>query len=104
MQNEREFLYSHSLLLLIGYRPISNTPPLCKYMSIQIHFGQNVRLAREKKGWSQDRLSEESGLHRTYISGIERGVRNPTIEIVQQIAVALDVDIQELFANSKTRG
>jgi transcriptional regulator with XRE-family HTH domain len=73
-------------------------------MSIQLLFGQNVRLAREKKGWSQDRLSEESGLHRTYISGIERGVRNPTIEIVQQIAVALDVDIQELFADPKARG
>jgi len=73
-------------------------------MSIQLLFGQNVRLAREQKGWSQDRLSDESGLHRTYISGIERGVRNPTIEIVQQIAVALDVDIQELFADPKARG
>ncbi|MBK9495483.1 MAG: helix-turn-helix transcriptional regulator [Xanthomonadales bacterium] len=73
-------------------------------MSIQLLFGQNVRLVREKKGWSQDRLSEESGLHRTYISGIERGVRNPTIEIVQKIAVALDVDIQELFADPQVRG
>lgn len=73
-------------------------------MSIQLLFGQNVRLAREKKGWSQDRLSDESGLHRTYISGIERGVRNPTIEIVQQVAVALDVDIQELFAEPKAKG
>ncbi|SFU70665.1 Helix-turn-helix [Nitrosomonas eutropha] len=72
-------------------------------MSIQLLFGQNVRLAREKKGWSQDRLSDESGLHRTYISGIERGVRNPTIEIVQQVAVALDVDIQELFADLKVK-
>jgi transcriptional regulator with XRE-family HTH domain len=72
---------------------------LCSYMSIQILFGQNVRLAREKKSWSQDRLSEESGLHRTYISGIERGVRNPTIEIVQQIAIALDVDLPDLFVS-----
>jgi transcriptional regulator with XRE-family HTH domain len=68
-------------------------------MSIQILFGQNVRLAREKRSWSQDRLSEESGLHRTYISGIERGVRNPTIEIVQQIAIALDVDVPDLFVS-----
>jgi transcriptional regulator with XRE-family HTH domain len=73
-------------------------------MSIQLLFGQNVRLAREKKSWSQDRLSDESGLHRTYISGIERGVRNPTIEIVQQIAMALDVDIQELFGDPKAKG
>jgi transcriptional regulator with XRE-family HTH domain len=68
-------------------------------MSIQLLFGKNVRLAREKKSWSQDRLSEQSGLHRTYISGIERGVRNPTIEIVQQIAIALDVDIPDLFVS-----
>lgn len=73
-------------------------------MSIQSLFGQNVRLAREKKGWSQERLSEETGLHRTYISGIERGVRNPTIEIVQQIAVALNLDIQDLFVVPETRG
>jgi transcriptional regulator with XRE-family HTH domain len=68
-------------------------------MSIQLLFGQNVRLAREKKSWSQERLSEESGLHRTYISGIERGVRNPTIEIVQQIAIALDINIPDLFVS-----
>ena len=73
-------------------------------MNIQLLFGQNVRQAREKKGWSQDFLSEESGLHRTYISGIERGVRNPTIEIVQQIAMALDVNIQDLFVDPKARG
>lgn len=73
-------------------------------MSIQVLFGKNVRLAREKKGWSQDRLSEESGLHRTYISGIERGVRNPTIEIVQQIAMALDVDVPDLFISSEVKG
>jgi len=73
-------------------------------MNIKLIFGQNVRLAREKKGWSQDRLSEESGLHRTYISGIERGVRNPTIEIVHQIAIALDVDIPFLFINPKIQG
>ena len=72
-------------------------------MSIQRLFGQNVRRAREKNGWSQDRLSEESGLHRTYISGIERGVRNPTIEIVQRIAVALRIDIQDLFTNIKVK-
>ncbi len=73
-------------------------------MSIQLLFGQNVRLAREKKGWSQDRLSDESGLHRTYLSGIERGVRNPTIGIVRQIAMALDIDIQELFSDPKAKG
>ena len=66
-------------------------------MSIQSLFGHNVRLTREKNGWSQDRLSEESDLHRTYISGIERGVRNPTITIVQKLALALGVSVVDLF-------
>ncbi|MFN9733349.1 MAG: helix-turn-helix domain-containing protein [Microcystis sp.] len=69
-------------------------------MSVRLLFGQNVKKVREQKGWSKDRLSEETGLHRTYISGIERGVRNPTIEIVQQLATALGVEIQDLFIDS----
>jgi transcriptional regulator with XRE-family HTH domain len=66
-------------------------------MSIQVTFGSNVRHIRESKGWSQDTLSEKSGLHRTYISGIERGIRNPTIAIVQQIALALGVSPSKLL-------
>ena len=66
-------------------------------MNIQKKFGLNVKRVRENKSWSQDRLSEISTIHRTYISGIERGVRNPTIEIVEQLAIALDVPIFELF-------
>ncbi len=69
-------------------------------MSVRLLFGQNVKKIREQKGWSQDRLSEETGLHRTYISGIERGVRNPTIEIVQQLSTALGIEIQDLFIDS----
>ncbi len=66
-------------------------------MNIKILFGKNVRAFREAKGWSQDKLSDESGLHRTYISGIERGFRNPTIEIVHKISVALQIQISDLF-------
>jgi transcriptional regulator with XRE-family HTH domain len=51
--------------------------------------GRNVKAFREQKGWSQDDLSEVSGLHRTYISGIERGKRNPTVSVVSKIANAL---------------
>jgi len=68
-------------------------------MTIQIILGNSVRRIRESKGWSQDKLSEASGLHRTYISGIERGVRNPTIEIVYEIALALGVSPSQLLEN-----
>lgn len=40
---------------------------------------------------SQEEFAFESGLHRTYISGIERGARNPTVLVIQKLAVALDV-------------
>lgn len=66
-------------------------------MKIQQILGFNIKQIREQKSWSQDKLSEISGLHRTYISGIERGVRNPTVEIVQQISQAFDVHVAELF-------
>lgn len=72
-------------------------------MSIQQTFGNNVRNYREAKNWSQDKLSEESGLHRTYISGIERGTRNPTIAIAEQIANALHVPLPSLFAPVKNK-
>jgi len=72
-------------------------------MNIQQLLGNNVRGIREVKGWSQDMLSDMSGLHRTYISGIERGVRNPTVEIVQRIASALDVPVTDLFKENNNK-
>ena len=66
-------------------------------MDIRKVFGQNVRRYRETKGWSQEKLAEVSGLHRTYISGIERGTRNPTILIVEQLAQALNVQPSKLL-------
>jgi len=65
----------------------------------QLHatFGANVRRYREKRGWSQEDLAEKSGLHRTYISGVERGVRNPTLIIIDRLAKALGMQPSELL-------
>ncbi|MDP3174802.1 MAG: helix-turn-helix transcriptional regulator [Phenylobacterium sp.] len=49
----------------------------------------NVKLARQEKGWSQEELAHQAELHRTYISGVERGVRNPTVTVLEKIAIAL---------------
>ena len=61
------------------------------FMDIRRQFGLNVARLRQDKGLSQESLAFECGLHRTYISGIERGIRNPTIAIVDKIAKALDI-------------
>ncbi len=70
-------------------------------MDIKKQFGGNVRKLREAKGWSQENLAEASTLHRTYVSGIERGVRNPTLTIVLRLANALHVTPAELLAREK---
>ncbi|MEQ9190981.1 MAG: helix-turn-helix transcriptional regulator [Alphaproteobacteria bacterium] len=63
-----------------------------------------MRRARQHKAWSQEDLAFECGLHRTYISGIERGVRNPTVLILAKIADALGVEPSGLFkSDSKHR-
>ena len=61
-------------------------------------FGAAVRQFREKLGLSQEKLAFESGLDRTYISGVECGVRNPTIEVVARLAVALGTKPSKLMA------
>jgi transcriptional regulator with XRE-family HTH domain len=52
---------------------------------------RNLRRLRQKKGWSQEAFAFEAGLHRTYISDLERGARNPTITVVEKLAKALGV-------------
>lgn len=59
--------------------------------------GQRIRQLRKSKGYSQERLAEMCGVHRTYLGGIERGERNPSLENIAKIAIALDVTICELF-------
>jgi len=68
-------------------------------MNILKQFGSNVRKQRLLKGWNQESLAEASNLDRTYISGIERGVRNPTLLVVHQIAVALEISESALLEN-----
>ena len=50
-------------------------------------------------GWSQEELAFESGLHRTYISGIERGARNPTVVILARLAETLHVSVEQLVVD-----
>ncbi|MBP2292990.1 helix-turn-helix domain-containing protein [Azospirillum rugosum] len=52
---------------------------------------------RRSRGWSQEELAFESGLHRTYISGIERGARNPTVTVLKELADALGVSAASLL-------
>jgi transcriptional regulator with XRE-family HTH domain len=66
-------------------------------MDIRERFGKNVRRLRTAAGLSQDEFADKADVHRTYMSGIERGRRAPTIIIVERIALALGVEPGSLF-------
>ena len=66
-------------------------------MDIRKQVGRNLARIRRKRGWTQEVLSFESGLHRTYISGIERGARNPTVLVLKELADALKVEPAEFL-------
>jgi transcriptional regulator with XRE-family HTH domain len=66
--------------------------------------GKRIRSLREGKGISQEGLAEQSSLHRTYIGGVERGLRNPSLISLQRIAKGLGVGLADLFQTTKDDG
>lgn len=60
------------------------------------NLAKHLRHYRLEKGWSQDELAYETGSDRTYISDIERGLRNPSLKTLARLAYALDVTIGDL--------
>lgn len=60
-------------------------------------FGEVVKAARTKLGWAQEKLADESGLHRTYVSQLERGLKSPTLGAMHKLAVALGRPLSELI-------
>lgn len=59
--------------------------------------GAQIRALRKKRGWSQEELAHHAGVHVTYLSGLERGHRNPSLNIIVQLASALKVTPSELL-------
>ena len=70
--------------------------------SIQVAFGDAVRDARVNHGYSQEELADLCGMHRTYISDIERGLRNVSVENIEKISAALDTPLSVLCEQSGT--
>jgi transcriptional regulator with XRE-family HTH domain len=66
-------------------------------MDIRRHVGRNLARIRKEKKLTQEELAFDCELDRTYISGIERGIRNPTIMIIDKIARALKISASKLL-------
>ena len=66
-------------------------------MDIRKRIGWNLRRLRKERGLTQEDFATDSGFDRGYISGVERGVRNPSALVLERIAKSLGVDVVELF-------
>jgi len=67
-------------------------------IAISQKIGQAIRTRREELGLSQEKLAERSKLHRTYISDVERGIRNITVVSLSKITSGLNLSLEEFFS------
>ena len=66
-------------------------------VDIRIRFGRAIRRIREEQGINQEEAAERCGLHRTYYSGIERGVRNVSLLNIEKVGKGLKTNLSLLF-------
>lgn len=65
--------------------------------SVYVRFGKKLRQVRQEKGISQEKLAELAGLHRTYVSSVERGERNISLLNIEKLSIALGVPMASLM-------
>jgi transcriptional regulator with XRE-family HTH domain len=66
-------------------------------LDIRIRFGRAIRRIREEQGINQEEAAERCGMHRTYYSGIERGVRNVSLVNIEKVGKGLRTSLPRLF-------
>ena len=72
-------------------------------MDVQRRLGLQIQRLRTAKGWSQEELAYRADIHRTYISGLERGTRNPTVTVVERLVKALGCTWSDLLDRTNKR-
>ena len=66
-------------------------------MTVKKQFGMRVRYLRKRRGMSIEDLALECNINRNYLSDLERGTRNPSIEIISRLSFGLKISLEELF-------
>jgi transcriptional regulator with XRE-family HTH domain len=66
-------------------------------VDIRIRFGRAIRRVREEQRINQEEAAERCGLHRTYYSGVERGIRNVSLKNIEKIGKGLRKSLADLF-------
>lgn len=88
---DRPWTYSHLL---------TDVVLMAKKLLKSSRFGDAVRRARMAAGLTQEELADRAGLDRSYIGGVERGDRNPTLSVIEKFAQGLGLTLAELFSYS----
>jgi transcriptional regulator with XRE-family HTH domain len=70
---------------------------------IRERFGFAIKTRREELTWTQEELAHQAGIHRTYLSDIERGSRNVSLLNIERLAAALSLTLAELFERTGSR-
>lgn len=73
---------------------------IAKSKTISREFGKNLKKLRVQRKMSQGDIAHALGIHRSYISGLERGIRNPTLTNIERLAKALEVELSKLLEAS----
>ena len=71
-------------------------------MKVEKQLGMRIRYLRMQKHWSQEDLALEAGVNKNYLSDLERGMRNPTLKIMDKLANALEITLEELVKGIKS--
>ena len=95
----RDGIFRHIAFLLFkeAMKKRQTTKPKNRKTDLQIAFGNVVRSKRVQAGLSQEGLADLAGLHFTYVSSVERGERNISLENIARLSKALNVNIKDLF-------
>ena len=71
-------------------------------MKAQEQLGMRIKYLRNQRKWSQEDLAFEANVNKNYISDLENGRRNPSLDILERIAVAFDISLSDLFRGVET--
>ncbi len=70
---------------------------MTRHSEVATQFGEKLRKLRKEQGFSQEELADRAGLHRTYVSSVERGERNVSLQTIDKLARALNLPIGDLM-------
>lgn len=71
-------------------------------MKAQEQLGMRIKFLRHNLRWSQEDLALNANINKNYISDLENGRRNPSLEILEKIAIAFNITLEELFKGIET--